>query len=431
MKVSVIGLGYVGSVAAAGLATAGHDVLGIDIDMARVEAYQAGSVPIYEPDLSRHIIDAFDKGTLRFSHVGSVSEHLGDAVFVATGTPMAEDGSADLSAVESAILWVKEKQPDGGVIIMKSTVLPGTGQRLCETLLRDNSYKYVSNPEFLREGLAVYDWFHPDRIVLGGGDSEAISTVKQLYDGIDAPYVITDTTSSELIKHASNAFLATKISFINEIAVICDKLGGNIDDVSAGIGMDPRIGAKFLQAGVGYGGSCLPKDVMALDYMATQEGQEFELLRSVMSVNSRQRLLPVQALREALGRLSGAKIGVLGLSFKPNTDDIREAPAIDLVRALVEEGANVSAFDPQSVQAAAATLPDSVSMSESTLECVEGCQALVLMTEWEEIVEADWSQVAQLTEPPRFLFDGRNALDPVRMKEHGFMYQGVGRSRAT
>ena len=429
MKVSVIGLGYVGSVAAAGLAKAGHDVLGIDVDAEWIESYRNGRVPIFEPNLAEIIHDASDDGKLQFSHVDQVSTPLGDAILVATGTPTNEDGTVDLRPVETALSWIKKRQPGEAVIVMKSTVAPGTGERVRQTLLNDTAFNYVSNPEFLREGLAIHDWFNPDRIVVGGDDQRALETVKALYCGIDAPYVITDITSAEMIKYASNAFLATKISFINEIAALSDRLGATIDDVSRGMGLDPRIGASFLKAGVGYGGSCLPKDVKALVRLASANGEPYDLVRSVMSINDRQRLLPLQALRDRLGQLSGVKIGVLGLSFKPETDDVREAPSIDLVRAMVAEGASVCAFDPEARSTAEAVLPSSAILADDVLQCTDGAQAVVLMTEWPEIVKADWRIVADHTEPPHYLFDGRNALDPVLMQQFGFEYQGVGRGR--
>jgi UDPglucose 6-dehydrogenase len=429
LKVSVIGLGYVGSVAAAGLAKAGHDVLGIDVDAEWIESYRNGRVPIFEPNLAEIIHDASDDGKLQFSHVDQVSTPLGDAILVATGTPTNEDGTVDLRPVETALSWIKKRQPGEAVIVMKSTVAPGTGERVRQTLLNDTAFNYVSNPEFLREGLAIHDWFNPDRIVVGGDDQRALETVKALYRGIDAPYVITDITSAEMIKYASNAFLATKISFINEIAALSDRLGATIDDVSRGMGLDPRIGASFLKAGVGYGGSCLPKDVKALVRLASANGEPYDLVRSVMSINDRQRLLPLQALRDRLGQLSGVKIGVLGLSFKPETDDVREAPSIDLVRAMVAEGASVCAFDPEARSTAEAVLPSSAILADDVLQCTDGAQAVVLMTEWPEIVKADWRIVADHTEPPHYLFDGRNALDPVLMQQFGFEYQGVGRGR--
>ena len=401
-------------------------MLGIDSDVDKVEAYRKCDVPLFEAGLSELVRSGLNNGNLRFLSNEEVSEALGDVIVIATGTPTSKDGTADLSQVKSSIEWVMKKQPTGGIILVKSTVPPGTGVRLCETLLGDDVSRYVSNPEFLREGRAIEDWFHPDRILLGG-TGEAIDTIKCLYKGIEAPYVITDVTSAEMIKYAANAFLATKISFINEIAALCDRLGATIDDVSSGIALDPRIGPAFLEAGVGYGGSCFPKDVRALDQLAMTNDHNFELLRSVITVNNRQRLLPLYALRERFGKLSGVKVGILGLAFKPGTDDVREAPSLDLIRLLVEEGAEVCAYDPRATLNAQKILPSVVKFAESPADCADGTQALALMTEWGEIVNADWKEIAKRVNLPRFIFDGRNALDPGCMRCYGFEYRGVGR----
>lgn len=432
MKVSVIGLGYVGSVAAAGLAAGGHQVLGIDVNRSRISAYREGNVPIYEPELAGIISNmTADGDRLRFMHPDDVAEDLGDVVVIATGTPPSGKGEADLSQVISAVAWVVEKQKSRSVIVMKSTVPSGTGLRLIQTMLKGTSLQYVSNPEFLREGQAVWDWFHPDRIVIGGMEDEAIETVRDLYGGFDSPFVVTDVTSAETIKYAANAFLATKISFINEIALLCDRMGATIDDVALGISLDPRIGSSFLKAGVGYGGSCFPKDIDSLDHTALRNGHSAELLRSVIAINNRQRLLPLQAMRECFGSLIGVRVGVLGLAFKPNTDDVRDAPGIDLVKHLSEEGALVRAYDPVSLANASRIVPDSVDLVDNFIECVDQSQALVLMTEWPEFVNADWEDAARRMIHPWFLFDGRNVLDPAEMQRYGFLYQAVGRKAKT
>jgi UDPglucose 6-dehydrogenase len=432
MKVSVIGLGYVGSVAAAGLAAGGHQVLGIDVNRSRINAYREGKVPIYEPELADIITNmTADGDRLRFMHSDDVDEDLGDVVIIATGTPPSGKGAADLSQVISAVAWVVAKQKSRSVIVMKSTVPSGTGLRLIQTMLKGTPLQYVSNPEFLREGQAVWDWFHPDRIVIGGMEEEAVQTVRGLYHGFDSPFVITDVTSAETIKYAANAFLATKISFINEIALLCDRMGATIDDVALGISLDPRIGSSFLKAGVGYGGSCFPKDIDSLDHTALRNGHSCELLRSVIAINNRQRLLPLQAMRECFGSLFGVRVGVLGLAFKPNTDDVRDAPAIDLVRHLSEEGALVRAYDPVSRDNARPIVPDSVDLVAAFVDCVEGAQALVLMTEWPEFINADWEDAARRMVHPLFLFDGRNVLDPARIQGYGFLYRAVGRKAKT
>ena len=335
MKISVIGLGYVGAVAAAGLAGAGHDVLGVDIDRARVESLSCGKVPMYEPGLEARIADGITDGSLRFSHPDDIREPLGHIALIATGTPPRQSGAADLSQVRSALDWIKSRPHDNLVVVMKSTVPPGTGCKILAEDLRGTGIRYASNPEFLREGRAVQDWDSPDRIVIGAepGDRKTVEAVKQMHSGVRAPFIVTDITSAEMTKYASNAFLATRISFINEIAALCDRVGASIDDVSEGLAMDPRTGGR-IYAGVGYGGSCFPKDVRALDYLALTSGVNFELLRSVINVNNKQRLLPLYALRSRFGgALSGLKVGVLGLAFKPETDDVRDAPSLDLIRA--------------------------------------------------------------------------------------------------
>ena len=427
MKITVIGLGYVGSVAAAGLAKAGHLVTGIDIDRERVDAYRRGEVPIFEPGLGDLVREMKAAGRLSILHRDDTPEPIGEVALIAAGTGAKSDGAADLSHVSAAISWVVERRAEDCVIVMKSTVPPGTGGRLSETMLRGTGFSYVANPEFLREGQALGDWFQPDRIVIGSEEDAPTRVVQDLTSGIDAPYVVTDITSAEMIKYASNAFLATKISFANEIAILCERLGATIDDVVDGMSLDPRIGAGFLGAGVGYGGSCLPKDVKALTWLAMTEGHRLELLEAVETVNSRQRLAPLYALRERLGPLSGKTIGVLGLAFKPHTDDVREAPSVDLVHALVEEGAQVKAYDPKAMAAAESAVPSEVMLTRDPYECADDAHSLVLMTEWPEIVEAAWEELAERAKPPRFLFDGRNALDPARMRDLGFEYRGIGR----
>ena len=304
LKITVVGLGYVGAVAASGLAAAGHDVLGVDIDARRLESLRAGSAPMYEPGLDQRLSASVRSGNLRFLHRDDVDEPLGEAAVVATGTPPSATGGADLAQVRSAIDWLTSLDPRGLVVVMKSTVPPGTGRKLIEGGLREHGMMYASNPEFLREGRAIADWDAPDRIVIGveQGDERAADVVERMHAGIDAPRMITDVTSAEMVKYASNAFLATRISFINEIAQLCERVGASIDDVSQGMAMDGRTGAR-IHAGVGYGGSCFPKDVRALDYLALTCGLNLDLLRSVINVNNRQQILPLQAIRQ---RFNGA-----------------------------------------------------------------------------------------------------------------------------
>ena len=429
MRITVIGLGYVGAVAASGLANAGHQVLGVDIDRGRVRSLSSGNVPFYEPGLESRIVSGMSAGDLRFCHPDDVLGSIGDIALIATGTPPRQSGAADLSQVRSALDWIKSKPHDDLLVVMKSTVPPGTGCRLLAEDPEGSRIRYASNPEFLREGRAVQDWDSPDRIVIGvePGDHETVEAVKKMHAGNSAPFVVTDITSAEMTKYASNAFLATRISFINEIASLCDRVGASIDAVSEGLAMDPRTGSK-IYAGVGYGGSCFPKDVRALDYLALTSGVNFELLRSVINVNNKQRLLPLYALRSRFGgALSGLKVGVLGLAFKPKTDDVRDAPSLDLIRALIDEGVEVQAFDPRASQTAAGELPPSALIVDAPEETATGAQALVLLTEWEEIINADWKEIALCMRPPRFVFDGRNCLSPQTMEMTGFEYHSVGR----
>ena len=430
MKLTVIGLGCVGTVAAAGLSAAGYDVLGVDVDRQRIAMLASGKTPFYEPGLEALLRIGLQEGRLRFLHRDEVSEPLGEAALIATGTPPADSGAADLSQVWSALEWVRVHGARGLVVVMKSTVPPGMGLKLQGELLGGLGLRYVSNPEFLREGRAVADWDSPGRIVIGADEEEgkAIELVRRLYAGIDAPWLITDITSAEMIKYANNAFLAMRISFINEMASLCERVGASIDVVSEGLALDERTGDR-IRAGVGYGGSCFPKDVRALDHLALTSGVSVDLLRAVINVNNRQRLLPLYALRERFnGALAGRRVGVLGLAFKPGTDDLRDAPSLDLVRALVDEGAEVQAFDPQAMEPARLTLPAAVRLVGSVTEAADRAQALVLLTEWGEIVNADWPALAERMLPPRFLFDGRNALDPVELSNLGFEYVGVGRN---
>ena len=429
MKLSVIGLGYVGCVAASGLAAAGHDVLGIDIDRKRIRALQDGCAPVYEPGLQARITAAVREGNLRFAHRDDVAEPLGAAALIATGTPPSHDGGADLAQVRAAIDWIKAQKPRDLVVVMKSTVPPGAGGRILRDALSDCGIRYAANPEFLRAGRALADWDAPDRIVIGAdpGDQASIDIVKRMHNGISAPYLITDIASAEMVKYASNAFLSTRISFINEIAALCDSVGATIDAVSEGLALDKRTGVR-IHAGVGYGGSCFPKDVRALDRLARAGGVNTELLRSVISVNNRQRLLPLQALQEHFdGRLAGIRVAVLGLAFKPDTDDVRDAPALSLIRALLEEGASVTAYDPQANLTAARLLPPSVRILDTPEQAATDAQALALMTEWPQIAAADWHLIRPKMRPPRFIFDGRNALNPAQMRALGYEYVGVGR----
>ncbi|MDO8914768.1 MAG: UDP-glucose/GDP-mannose dehydrogenase family protein [Coriobacteriia bacterium] len=426
-RITVIGAGYVGLVTGVCLANSGHDVTCVDVDAAKIEMLSSGSSPIYEPGIVELLAKTSASGRLRFATPqDGWAPLLGDIVFVAVGTPMAESGAADLTAVREVVQTVAATTDHPFTLVMKSTVPPGTGRDLVSRFLDDSPHPigYVSNPEFLREGRALEDWYHTDRVVLGSDDPSALDAVEALYEEVDATVLRTDIASAETIKYASNAFLATKISFINEIANVCDAAGARIDDVSVGVGLDSRIGPQFLNAGIGYGGSCFPKDVRALDFISSESGYSFELVKAVIEVNARQRTLPVDALRRTLGDLSGARIAVLGLTFKPDTDDVRESPAIDIIASLVAEGASVLAYDPL---ASHVILPEGASRVDDAWTALTGANAVVLVTEWSEFVGLDWTRAAAAMAAPKIVFDGRNALDANALEAAGVRYMAVGR----
>ncbi len=429
MKVTVIGLGNVGTVAAAGFALSGHQVLATDVDLHKIQALRDRGYCGPEPELRERIAAAMEGGNIRFRHSDEVAEELGDVALVAVGTPSGEGYSVELGQVKGAVTWVRKRASSGLVLAMKSTVPPGAGARILERELRGTGICYAANPEFLRVGQAVRDWDSPDRIVIGTapGDSRSLEIMRSLYEGIDSPVLAADITTAEMIKYASNAFLATRISFINEIAAICDQVGASIDDVSEGLAMDSRTGAGIF-AGAGYGGPCLPKDTGALLNLARQTGASADLLQAVVDVNQRQWQLPLRALRDRFGdRLKGLKVAVLGLAFKPGTGDLTEAPAVKLALALAEEGAELTAYDPYFRSGGNEALPVAMRVAPDVLTATAGTQAAAVMTEWGEIVEADWGAANWLMAPPRFIFDGRNALDQKAMKSMGFEYVGVGR----
>ena len=432
MRITVVGLGHLGAVAAGGLAAAGHEVTGLDVDMGRIEALREGRIPFYEPGLSHCLTAALNRGNLKLLHCEEFSGALDGVAIITAGSPTTANGEADLSQVSAALAWVRSRKPRDLTLVMKSTVPPGSGMKFLRQDLKGLDIHYVANPEFLREGLALHDWQFPDRIALGAESLEgkAINTVREMYSGVESPFLVTDITSAEMIKYASNAFLATRISFINEMASFCDALGASIDAVSDGLALDGRMGARIF-AGVGYGGSCLPKDIRALKQLASSAGLSPSLLRAVASVNDQQRRLPLERLNARFGgRLEGLQVGVLGLAFKPGTDDVREAASLELIRDLEERGANVRAFDPKVIVPPWDVPPASVDFVGAAEEAADAAQALVLLTEWPEIVGADWEAIATRMRPPKFVFDGRNALDTGLMYRLGFEYVGVGRGDA-
>ena len=432
MKVTVVGLGHVGIVAATGFARSGHEVLAIDVDPFKVQALDAGECGRFEPGLMDRLKGTLKADSIKFMHCDEVDETLGGVALIAVGIPARDGYAPDLSQVRAAIRWVKERSDGNLVMAMKSTVPPGTGHAVLQDELLGTGIGYAANPEFLRAGQALADWDCPDRIVIGTepGDTRSLEVMRSLYSNIDARVLATDITTAEMVKYASNALLATRISLINEIAAICDRVGASIEDVSEGLALDSGSGARIF-AGVGYGVPCLPKDIGALEHQASQSGAGSDLLRAVIGVNDRQWQLPRRALRARFGgNLQGLRIAILGLSFKPGTGDLTEAPAVKLARSLFEEGAKLTAYDPSVRDDKSAPIHGVVRVATDVLTATTGSQAAVVMTEWGEMVEADWALVSRNMASPKFIFDGRNALDQVIIRAAGFEYAGVGRVSA-
>jgi UDPglucose 6-dehydrogenase len=428
-RISVIGSGYVGLVYSAAFADLGNEVYGVDIDEHKVARLQAGECPIYEPGLPELIERNLKAGRLKFTTSYDESVPNSSFVFICVDTPSSISGEADMRAVRRAAEMVAEHLRGDTTIVNKSTMPIGSGD-LVTSIIAEHAapgatYAVVSNPEFLREGSAVQDVLHPDRVILGADDRVAAEKVAELYSVMDAPIVITDRRSAEMIKYASNSFLATKISFINEIAQICERVGADITVVAKGMGFDARIGSLFLDAGVGYGGSCFPKDVKALSYMAQEAGCHPQLLRAVMEINTDQRRRFVHKLQEHVGSLNNREIGVWGLSFKQNTDDMREAPALDIIQMIEQRGATVRAYDPAAMDNARHLLPQTCFCS-TPYEAAEGADALCVVTPWNEFKQADLGRVREIMRTP-LLLDGRNLYDPMDVRALGFTYVGVGR----
>ena len=428
-SICVIGAGYVGLVTGTCFADLGNRVICLDIDEGKVERLKNGMLPIYEPGLEEMVRRNSAGGRLSFTT--SYQEALAEAefVFIAVDTPSGTEGEADLRSVRAAARSIATCLDHPMVIVNKSTVPIGTGDWVADIINRhrQNGVEYwvVSNPEFLREGSAVHDFLNPDRVVLGSENREAAEKVAQLYLPLRAPIIVTDLRTAEMIKYASNAFLASRISFINEIASICERLGADVKEVVAGMGYDKRIGSSFLDAGLGFGGSCFPKDVRALAHMAAIHGCHPQLLRAVLEINADKRRLVVQKLRDILGKLDEQVIGVLGLAFKPNTDDMREAPALELVHLLQHEGARVRAYDPVAMDNARRVLPE-VTYCADPYEVAAGADALLIATEWNEFKQLDLARIRQAMRRP-VLVDGRNIYEPERLQALGFVYRGVGR----
>lgn len=428
-NITVIGAGHVGLVTGTCFADLGNTVICLDDDEAKVKMLKAGEMPLYEPGLAEMV--ARNVAAERLSFTSSYPEGIAKAefVFVAVGTPEGVDGEADVRRVRMAAQAVAELLDHRLIIVNKSTVPVGTGDWVAEIVDRfkhhDAPYAVVSNPEFLREGSAVADFMHPDRIVLGSTDRAAAEEVAQLYATLRAPVMITDLRTAEMIKYASNAFLATRISFINEIAHICEAQGADVKEVAIGMGYDRRIGPQFLDPGVGYGGSCFPKDLNALIHMGDVHGQYPHILRAVVETNNHQRHLVIQKLRSLLGSLHDRRIGLLGLSFKPNTNDMRDSPALEIAHLLINEGASVRGYDPVANETAKRLMPD-VQLASDPYELAKGCDALVILTAWNEFKSLDMRRLRKLMRRP-IMVDGRNIYEPDFMRSLGFIYYGMGR----
>lgn len=427
-RLCVIGAGYVGLVTGACFADLGNWVTCVDIDKARVQLLKKGSLPFYEPGLEEVVKRNLRSGRLFFTSLYEEGVRDADFIFIAVNTPSGAEGEADMTDVCLAAESIAEHLNKYAIIVNKSTVPIGTGDWVANIVQRKNSqalFDVVSNPEFLREGRAVTDFMNPDRIVLGSTKRAAAEQVAALYSPFNCPVIITDLRTAEMIKYASNAFLATRISFINEMASICDELGADVREVARGMGLDKRIGSAYLEAGIGYGGSCFPKDVSALAHMAASYGCHPQLLRAVMEINRDQRRMLVRRLREILGSLDGLTIGILGLSFKPDTDDMREAPSLEIIHLLRNEGAKIKAYDPAAMERARKLIRGIV-LCPDAYSAAEGSDALVIATEWNEFKHLDKVRIKSLMRQP-VLIDGRNIYEPREMRELGFIYYGIGR----
>jgi UDPglucose 6-dehydrogenase len=432
MNICVVGVGYVGLVTGSCFSEFGNTVVCVDNDERKIEALHQGIIPIYEPGLEEMVKRCQSAGRLHFTTDVADAVEKSLVIFIAVGTPSGSGGSANLEYVYQVAETIGKLMKGYKVIATKSTVPVGTGKEIKEIIQRnqvqDIAFDVVSNPEFLREGSAIEDFMRPNRVVIGSESEQANAIMKDLYSPlylIETPVVITSVETAEMIKYASNAFLATKISFINEMANICDLVGADVHQVAKGMGLDKRIGPKFLHAGPGYGGSCFPKDTRAIAKLAESLGYRFRIVETVIEVNERQHERMVEKMESTLGTLKGKRLGVLGLTFKPKTDDIRESPAIKIVKSLVEKGASVVAFDPAGMEAAKEVLGEVV-FAKDMYDVAEDADALVLTTEWNEFRFLDWDRVKALLRSP-IVVDLRNIYDPVRMRARGFDYLCVGR----
>jgi len=434
VKICIIGSGYVGLVTGACFAEIGHEVICVDNNREKVAQLRAGKIPIYEPGLEDLVHRNVSARRLKFTDQISEGVENSEAIFIAVPTPPNDDGSVDLSFIEKVAREIAGVLTDYRVVVDKSTVPVKTGEKVAETIKRYNKagaeFDVVSNPEFLREGCAVPDLMNPDRIVIGSNSDRAVNVMRRIYEPFRAPILVTDINSAELIKHAANSFLALKISYINAVSQICEASGADIEMVADGIGMDKRIGRSFLNAGLGYGGSCFPKDLAAFIHISDQLGVPFHMLKEVQRINTFQRDRFIAGIREKLWILKDKKLAVWGLTFKPDTDDVRNSVPIEIVEILLKEGAHVKAYDPKGMEKVREFgLIPGVEMAESPLDAADGAEALLLLTEWKDFVNVDLEQLKAKMHTP-LVFDGRNLFDPATMKQLGFQYQGIGRQKA-
>ncbi|MCL6584920.1 MAG: UDP-glucose/GDP-mannose dehydrogenase family protein [Anoxybacillus sp.] len=429
-KITVVGTGYVGLVTGVCLSDVGHYVTCVDIDEKKIEMMKQGKSPIYEPGLEELMIKNIVNGRLHFTTDHQQAFRYAQIIYIAVGTPQREDGAADLRFIEQVAKQIAEHIIEDVIVVTKSTVPVGTNEKIREIInlhKKENVHvDVVSNPEFLREGSAIYDTFHGDRIVIGADNDKAAAIIEEINKPFGIPVVKTDIRSAEMIKYASNAFLATKISFINEISNICEKVGANIEDVAYGMGLDQRIGTQFLKAGIGYGGSCFPKDTRALVQIAGNVDHKFDLLESVINVNNKQQSILIEKAKKRLGSLKGKKVAMLGLAFKPNTDDMREAASIVISNKLIEEGANVFAYDPIAMDNAKKVLPPEVKYVSNVKDALKGADAAFIITEWQEFKEIPLHTYGELMNEP-IIFDGRNCYDLDVVKRHKIEYHSIGR----
>ena len=429
MNLAIIGTGYVGLVTGTCFAEVGHRVVCVDNDAAKVKTLQEGGIPIYEPGLEEMVKRNVASGRLGFTASTAEGVEKSDVIFIAVPTPPLPDGAVDLSFIEKVAREIAAAMTGYKIIVDKSTVPVKTGDKVAETIKRycraQVDCDVVSNPEFLREGFAVEDLMKPDRVVVGVRSERPVKAMKEIYAPFNAPIIITDINSAELIKHASNSFLALKISYINAVSVICEATGANVQEVANGMGMDERIGRRFLNPSLGFGGSCFPKDLSAFVKIAEQLGYDFGLLREVQKINTEQMSRFVKKIADTLWVVKDKKIGVLGLAFKQNTDDVRMSPAIDLCQRLQKEGAILRVHDPKAMEKAKAVLRD-VTYVQDMNEVAEGCDALIVATEWDEFKRLDLDRARKALSHP-IMFDGRNLFDPAEMEKLGFIYKSIGR----